>query len=780
MENEQSSQPTPKTGLTNQQVNERLEKGLVNQTGAPIMKSTGEIIRDNVCTLFNFINLAIAICLALVGAWSNMFFIFIIIVNVTIGIYQELKAKKLVEELSLLSAPKAKVIRDDQESQIPVEDVVLDDLLLLEAGNQIPTDSIVREGTIEVNESLLTGESDATLKSVGDALLSGSFVVSGKCFAQVEHVGAENFAAQITQEAKKHKEAPSELRSSMRKVTKLTTFLIIPLGIALFLEAYFLRNDLIKDAVVSTSAGLLGMLPKGLMLLMSIALATGIIKLSKKKILIQELYALETLAHVDTLCLDKTGTITEGKMSIQSVFTMETSACPLPFAEIMEAYLNASTDNNATFLALDAYFGNSNTLPVHSQVAFSSQRKWSSVTFENLGSLVVGAPDRLVSQELPPAIQDAIDDGIRVLIAMFTPQTVSEEGALPSLTPMAFILLSDPIRENATETLAYFAEEGVNLKMISGDNPATVSAIAKKAGLKGAEKYIDMSTVTTDAQIDEIATAYTVFGRVSPEQKKKLVQALQKAGRTVAMTGDGVNDVLALKEADCSIAMAEGSDAARQVSQVVLLNSDFASLPDVLAEGRRTVNNVSRLAGVFFIKTVYSILLSVICLIANVPFPFIPVQITLIDLAIEGYPSFFLSFEPDPRKIQGTFLNNSFRKAIPNALTTIISILLAYVFAGMLNLTEGDTTTVMYYLVAFVTMLGVYKACVPPNKLRLFLCITMTAGFYVATLLFHTILEITILPAKGWILFLILAAVSIILVIVLQKLVNQFMPSESK
>lgn len=775
MENSTNFQTDITTGLTTEQVEKRVSEGHVNQTSERITKTTGQIIKDNVCTLFNFLNFGIAICLALVGAWSNLFFIAIIIVNIAIGIFQEIKAKKLVEELSLISAPQATVLRNGTIQKSPVENLVLDDIILLEAGNQIPSDAVIRDGNIEVNESLLTGESDAIYKTAGESLLSGSFVVSGKCSAQVEHIGNENFAAHIAHEAKKHKEVPSELRNSMRKVTRLTTFIIIPLGIALFLEAFFLRGDIMKDSVVSTSAGLLGMLPKGLMLLMSIALITGIIKLSRKKILIQELYALETLAHVDTLCLDKTGTITEGKMSVQSVFTMENKNCSIPFDELMQAYLEASDDNNATFQALSAHFGTGKTLPVTERISFSSQRKWSSVTFENIGTLVIGAPDRLTAHALPPSIDEAISEGSRVIMAAFTENFVKDDAPLPELSPLAFILLFDPIRENAPETLQYFADEGVELKMISGDNPATVSAIAKKAGLKGAENYIDMSSIETEEEVKEVAAAYSVFGRVSPTQKKQLVQALQGMGRTVAMTGDGVNDVLALKEADCSIAMAEGSDAARQVSQVVLLNSDFSSLPEVLGEGRRTVNNVTRLAGVFFIKTIYSIILSVICLLVNVSFPFIPIQITLIDLAIEGYPAFFLSFEPDPRKIHGTFLRNSFRRALPNGITTIISIALALIFSNMLFLGEGERTTVMYYLVAFIAMIGVYKACVPLNKLRIFIASTMTVGFYVATVLFHSLLEVTLLSVPAIGLFLALAIASILIEFLLRKVINHIM-----
>ena len=622
------------------------------------------------CTLFNLFNVLIAIALALVGAWSNMMFICIIAVNTLIGIVQELHAKKLVEKLSLLSAPTVRVIRDGKHSEIPIHELVEQDVIELEAGNQVCSDCVILVGEAEVNESLLTGESDPVLKPEGSHLLSDSFIVSGRCRACVEHVGVENYAAAIAREAKRLRGIHSELLSSMRKVTHFTAFLIPPLGILLFLEAFLLRGDTLNHAVVTTAAGLLGMLPKGLVLLISISLAVGIITLSRKKVLVQELFALETLAHVDTLCLDKTGTLTQGKMQVEKVYSAEPQGSVL-FEELIGSSLQYADDNNATFQALKAHFAVSDVFsPIH-KIPFSSERKWSAIEFQNAGTFVIGAPERL-GASVPPYLERDEQTGKRLLLAGYTKEPLDQNSPLPHIQELAYIVISDSIRPNAAETLAYFQKEGVALKLISGDNPVTVSALAKRVGFPEAERYLDMTGITEEAQIEKAAADYSIFGRVSPLQKKQLVQALQKKGHAVAMTGDGVNDLLALRQADCSIAMAQGSDAARQISQVVLLDSDFSALPSVLSEGRRVVNNITRVAGVFFVKTIYSVLLSLVCLVLNIPFPFMPIQITLIDLIIEGYPAFFISFEPDNRRITGRFLPSVLRRAFPNAVSILI------------------------------------------------------------------------------------------------------------
>lgn len=697
-------------------------------------KTTAQILRDNVCTLFNLLNLLIAIALIAVHAWSNLFFIFVIALNTIIGIAQELKAKRLIEKLTLLSQPNAKIERNGTIRSVPIAEVQEQDILLLESGNQICADAVVRSGGIEVNESLLTGESDAIFKKEGDTLLSGSSVISGTCQATVLHVGSDSYAAKLTKEAKKTKAMHSELVGSMRKVTRLTSLCIVPLGILLFVQALFFRDSSMYDAVVGTSAGLLGMLPKGLYLLINISLAAGIITLSKKNVLVQDLYSLENLAHVDVLCLDKTGTLTEGNMKVEkAVLFPETDSAM--FQEWMGNFLTHTQDNNATFQAMYTYFNGMDTLSVTEQIPFSSDRKWSAMTFSGVGTLVIGAPEKLCPDKLSESVLEAQRNGKRVLLAGITQHPVQKEQPLPKMQLLAEIILTDPLRVNAAKTIAAFQQEGVSVKLISGDNPMTASAMAQQAGVFQGDRWIDMRTVT-DSEIDAAAEQYTVFGRVTPQQKKQLIQAFHRQKHTVAMTGDGVNDLLALKEADCSISVGQGSDAARQTAQLVLLDSDFAVLKDVLLEGRRVVHNVTRSAGVFFIKTLYSILLCVLCLLTNTPFPFVPIQITLIDLVIEGYPSFFLSFLPDARPVRTKFLPEAIRRAAPNALAIGVCFLFYLILHAMgifgLSGEQTQANTLLFLLIGTVGLLGVFKMCLPFTKGKAFFAATSAIGFYFA------------------------------------------------
>ena len=701
------------------------------------------------CTLFNLFNVLIAIALALVGAWSNMMFICIIAVNTLIGIVQELHAKKLVEKLSLLSAPTVRVIRDGKHSEIPIHELVEQDVIELEAGNQVCSDCVILVGEAEVNESLLTGESDPVLKPEGSHLLSGSFIVSGRCRACVEHVGAENYAAAIAREAKRLRGIHSELLSSMRKVTHFTAFLIPPLGILLFLEAFLLRGDTLNHAVVTTAAGLLGMLPKGLVLLISISLAVGIITLSRKKVLVQELFALETLAHVDTLCLDKTGTITNGKLTVDTVMEIGAglSGKALPQGEpekLVQSYLAASDDNNATFQALkEAFGGQAFYTPAH-KISFSSKRKWGCISFAGAGSVFVGAPEKLM-RKLPGELEQKLEEGCRVIIVGYVPMQWEDEAALPEeIQPLYGVVLEDTIRENTRETLDFFHREGVDVKVISGDHVKTVSMIAKRAGLYRWKDAVDLSTLGEDIDYEQICQQYAVFARVTPGQKKELVCALKRQGHQVAMTGDGVNDLLALREADCSIAVADGSDASRQIAQVVLLDSDFTNLPQVVMEGRKVVNNVTRTASVFFIKTIYSVLVSVICLLANIPFPFIPIQITVLDAAIEGYPSFLTIWESDTRKIRGRFLKTALSNALPFALTVMAMVAVTSIIAPF---TVEQRQTVMYFLLIFISMAAVVKSCIPFNGLRTFICITMVIGTFGGLAILPSLFEISAITA---------------------------------
>lgn len=727
-------------GLTEAEARRLREMGGGNTPPPPITKSTGQIIRENVCTLFNLFNVLIAAALALVGAWSNLLFILIIALNTAIGIVQELHAKRLVEQIAVLTAPKARVLRDGEIRELPVEELVLGDVLTLERGVQIPADALVLDGEIETDESLLTGESVPVGKTPGEELLSGSVVVSGACMARVERAGSDNYAARLTQEAKAAAPGHSELLTSMRRVTRFTGFLIPPLGLLLFFQAYVLRGTPLSGAVTTTAAGLLGMLPKGLVLLITVSLAVGVAKLAKSRVLVQNLFSLESLAHVDVLCLDKTGTLTQGDMRVERVVQL-TKDLPIPLADWMGAFLSHIDDNNATFQAMRACF------PIRDipqtptgKISFSSQRKWSAVTFPELGTLVVGAPDRMTGTRLPEELSAEIRRGKRVLMIASTSCPVDPDGPLPEMTALAALVLSDPIRPGAAHTLDYFRREGVRIKVISGDHPAA-AAVAAQAGLEDAS-WVDMSLVNTEDELLRAAQQYTVFGRVSPEQKRQLVQAFQDQGHRVAMTGDGVNDILAMRKADCSIAMAHGSEAARQAAQVVLLDSDFTVLPNILLEGRRVVNNMTRVAGVFFVKTIYSILLSLFCVLADLPFPLIPIQVTLIDLFIEGYPAFFQSFVPDRRALTGRFLPCVLRRSLPNAIAILLSSAVLLLGGGVLGLPAGQIPLALYLVIGAVEVDALLKSCLPLTSLRGFLFLTASVGFFCAVLLFHSVLSL--------------------------------------
>ena len=688
-------------GLSQKQIEERIAKGLQNTLPPSASKTNGQIFKENICTLFNLLNFLIAIALALVGAWSNLLFIAIILLNLVIGIAQELHAKKLVDELSLLIVPKATVIRDGQEVQIPVEQVVQDDVMILDSGQQICCDSVIIEGESEVNESLLTGESDPINKGVGDHLLSGSSIISGKCFVRVEHVGAANYVSKVTAEVRSGSGLHSQLLDAMRKVTRVTTVLIIPLGIALFLEAILLRHNTLYDAIVGSAAGLLGMLPKGLVLLISVSLAAGTAKLAKKKVLVQNLYSLESLAYVDTLCLDKTGTITTGKMTVEQVIDLaphtETDM------EYWASYLHYSDDNNETYQALCRHFTPKDTHEPDAKIAFSSARKWGAMRFDGYGCLVLGAPDRLLTT-LPRQLEEEMEKGSRILILAKCDELPDKEGRLEAQGLFA-IVLSDVLRKDVDQTLDYFRKEGVDIKIISGDHVKAVSAIARKAGFQDYQSCVDMSDVREEDLDEEFVNTHAVFGRVTPKQKKQIVTMLQKSGHTVAMTGDGVNDLLALQQADCSIAVAADSDAVKQMSQVVLLESDF-------------------------------------CVLMNMPFPFIPIQVTLIDFMIEAWPSFATMLEPDPAKVSGRFLSTVMRRAFPFAAAVVVSM-----FVLMAYSPKGDWQNTLYFVVAILSMLAVIRSLIPLNLLRVIVCVCMVVGFAAAVALFPGLLHLTQLEA---------------------------------
>lgn len=666
--------PDIQIGLTSHQVEERKKEHLLNYDTSVPTKSIQQILKENFITLFNIINLFLAIAIFAVGSYKNMFFLLIVILNTAISTFQEIHSKRIIDKLAVLASSKVTAIRDGKRQEIAIHEIVLDDILVLETGNQIATDSFIQEGEVEVDESFITGETDTLLKKKGDMLLSGSFISSGTCIAKVEHIAEENYTAQISSGAKYVKKVKSEIMESLNKIIKVLSMAIVPIGLILFWNQMHLPDATLQEAVVKSVAAIIGMIPEGLVLLTSTVLAVSVIRLSKNKVLVQELYCIETLARVDTLCLDKTGTLTEGKMEVKQIVSFEEDSQNMQ--EILANIAVASEDNNSTINALRAYFTEpSNKWIKTAVVPFSSKTKWSGISFKEQGSYVMGAPEFVLKKQwkdYEQRIQPYTKD-YRVLVVAHTNENFVERELPDNLQVIGLVCIIDKIRKEAKETLQYFKEQGVSIKIISGDNPVTVSKIAKLTGVDGYENYIDMSQVE-EAQIKEIASRYTIFGRVSPMQKKLLVEALKEKGKTVAMTGDGVNDVLALKESDCSIAMANGSDATKSVAQLVLLDSNFASMPKVVAEGRRTINNIQRSASLFLVKTIYSSVLAVLFIIIGAEYPFMPIQLSLISIVAIGIPSFLLALEPNKERIRGNFMKNVISKALPTALTVIIGV----------------------------------------------------------------------------------------------------------
>lgn len=666
------------TGLTNEQVQARIAEGQVNANENPNTRTYKQIIMENSLTFFNFLNVALLVMVLLVGSYKNSAFMGIIVINTVIGIVQEIRAKKTIDQLAILTESKTVVLREGKKWTISTEKLVLDDIIYLKTGDQIPADAKVLEGCMEVNESLLTGEADNLAKNPGDELFSGSFVTSGEACCQVVHVGKDNYAAQITSEAKEFKRHNSELRNALNAILKVISIIIVPLGAMLFYKQFYLVGDSLRDSVVSTVAAVLGMIPEGLVLLTSVALTLGALTLARKKTLVQELYCIETLARVDTLCLDKTGTITEGTMCVESAepYTEEISAVSKVSVEeighVMGNLMAVLNDKNATADALRKFFPVSRDMTLENAIPFSSDRKYSGASFEQKGTYLMGAVQFLFpegNEELERVCKLYAEQGYRILVLAHSPNT-AEGNAIPEgLKPAAILLLTDVIRAEAPETLKFFDSQGVDLKVISGDDPVTVASIAKKAGLKNADNYIDATTIHTQEEMEKAVASCSVFGRVTPQQKKQMVQALKKQKHTVAMTGDGVNDVLALKEADCSIAMAEGSDAAKNIANVVLLDSNFASMPHIVNQGRRVVNNIRMAASMFLIKTIFSVLLSLITIFFGEAYPFEPIQMSLISACAVGIPTFLLAQENNYEKIDRTFLRHVFMNAFPAAVT---------------------------------------------------------------------------------------------------------------
>lgn len=755
-------------GLNQDQVNEKIAQGLTNAFQANTSTSTWQIVKRNVFTLFNALNFAIALALVAVQAWSNLVFFIVICFNSISGIVTELRAKNMIDKLNLLSRELITVMRDGKEVSLPPEEIVLDDTIKLTAGEQVPSDAKVLKGVAEANEAMLTGESDLVLKEEGSELLSGSFLASGHVYAQVIHVGAENYANKLMLEAKTLKPINSRILLSLDKISNFTGKIILPFGITLFLEALLLKMLPLKDSVVTSSTALLGMLPKGIALLTVTSLLTAVIKLGMRKVLVQEMYSVETLARVDTLCLDKTGTITQGKMTVQALHNLSEDFTDKELEQILAAYTTTSDDNNPTAQAIrKKYQEIKHGYQTSNIIPFSSDRKWGAMELSDLGTIFVGAPEMLLKKN-PPAVTKAQHRGSRVLVLAHSQQLIDKHQLkLPTdVSALAVLEITDPIREGAAETLDYLRSQDVDLKIISGDNPITVSHIAQEAGFTNYDSYLDCSKIT-DEELVLKAEATAIFGRVSPHQKKLLVETLKAAGRTTAMTGDGVNDILALREADCSIVMAEGDPATRQIANLVLLNSDFNDVPEILFEGRRVVNNIGRIAPIFFIKTIYSFILAIICIASvvflNVDylliFPFIPIQITLIDQFVEGFPPFVLTFERNIRPVEKHFLKRSLLLALPSSLMVVFSVLFVRFWGAQFGWTDLEITTLCYYLLGSIGFLSVIRTCLPLNIWRALLISFSGFGFYVSALVLQSIIQISQLTANSLPLYLALMAI---------------------
>ena len=705
----------PKKGLSHDQVRKMKRAGAINESVKPPSKSVQEIVRSNVFTYFNFVFLIITIILICVQSWRDITFLPLIIANTLIGIFQEMRAKSVLDKLTMLNAPTARVIRDGKEQEIPAEKLVQNDVVVFRAGNQIPADAVILTGEVAVNEALLTGEADEIRKGKDGELMSGSFIVSGECTAQLTKVGAASYISQLTLQAKKLKnKEQSEIIRSLNKIVTIAGFLIIPIGGILFYQGFFMNHLSAQASVQSAVASVLGMIPEGLFLLSSIALAVSSMKLAQKKVLLHDMKSIETLARVNVLCVDKTGTITENTMAV-SDFEPIGKVKKTDLDGLLSDFVGAQAADNATMGALKAFFSAPDGRTVVSVSGFTSQYKYSGVNFED-ESYVLGAPEFVLGSDYEK-YQDTIEDyshkGYRVLIFGKYDGIVEGKKLTHKFAPMGLIMLSNPIRENAVATFEFFNKQGVAIKVISGDNPVTVSEVAQKAKIKGAEKYVDASTLQTDESIAKAMREYTVFGRVTPEQKRKFIKAMQHDGKIVAMTGDGVNDVLALRDADCSVAMASGSEAAAQAAQLVLLESDFARMPDVVAEGRQVVNNLERSGSLFLVKNVFSLITSLIVIMFAITYPLVPAQISLISAFTIGIPGFLLSQAPNHDLIRGSFVSNILKRATPGGLTDVVLVAAMVILGVIFGLPEADISTACAVLIAAVGLAMVWEASKP-------------------------------------------------------------------
>ena len=710
-------------GLNSDQVNEYFENGWSNEPVEPPSKTVPEIIKSNLFTYFNLVFAVLAALLILAGSFRNLTFLPVILANLFIGIIQEIRAKNTLDKLSVLNAPKALVVREGRQFSIPAEELVLDDIVIFKAGNQICADAIVVDGEVSVNESLLTGESDEISKKPGDELMSGSFIVSGECYARLDKVGEDSYISKLTLEAKAmNSEEQSEMIRVLDKLVGVVGILIIPIGLLLFGQQFFFSGASFSKSITSMVAAVIGMIPEGLYLLASVALVVSVMRLASKKVLVHDMKCIETLARVNVLCVDKTGTITENTMEVNGEIPMDgyDSQSMAPLKQIISDFASAMSSDNITMKAMKDYFNKPSGRKAVSVSPFSSQFKYSGAAFED-GSYVLGAPEFVLREDYDnyrEQIEQYSSEGYRVLVFGIYDGVIDGKALTGKVTPLGLVFLSNPIRKEAPETFKYFENQGVEIKVISGDNPVTVSQVALQAGIANADNYIDASTLTTDEAIEDAVLRYTVFGRVTPDQKRKFVRALKKAGRTVAMTGDGVNDVLALKDADCSVAMASGSDAAAQASQLVLLDSNFACMPSVVMEGRRGVNNIERSASLFLVKNIFSFLLSLFSVCFMINYPLEPSQISLISMFTIGVPAFFLALQPNKNIIQGHFLSNVLIKALPAGITDFLVVGALVVFGQVFEVGETDISTACTMLLAIVGFVILYNISKPMNALR--------------------------------------------------------------
>ena len=751
-------------GLTKQEIQKRIEQNKVNYNATIKTKSVKEIFRTNICTLFNFLNVFLAFLVLLVGSYKNLLFIGTIICNTFIGIIQELKSKKITDKLSLIVSKKVTVIRDKTKQNIDIDEIVVDDILILNSENQIVTDGIIRQGKIEVNESLLTGEMEPILKQEGDKILSGSFVVSGTALAQVTQVGKETYAYKIIKNAKYIKSIGSEIMKSLKKIIKIISYIIIPIGIIFFLKQISIPNNTMQNSVVNTVAALIAIIPDGLMLLTSTVMALGVIKLSKYNVLIQEMYSIENLARVDTICFDKTGTLTEGKMKVTEYIKIKDYNIKEVIKEICY-----NLDNNATINALIEKYGKQNKYKVKKIIPFKSENKWSGITFEKYGTFVIGAQEK-INKNIKEIEKYQKDN--RILVLAHSDKKFIN-GKLPNdLEPIGFFLLQDVIRKEAKNTIEFFENNGVEVKIISGDNPITVSEITKKLNLKFSENYIDTTDLSKE-KLKEAALKYDIFGRVTPQGKKIIIETLQQNNHVVAMTGDGVNDVLALKQADCAIALSSGTEAARNVSEFILLDSNFNSIPKIVLEGRRIINNIQRSASLFITKTLYAMLLLVLFMFVKKTYPFMPIQLTLTSVFTIGVPAFILALEPNKEKVKGNFLLNVASVALPTSITITLSTILLLIISNYLKLMQQDISTLAVLLLGTIGFIHLYRISKPLNIIRITLLISMITAFLIAVFGFEKLFSLSIMNIKLTIIYLILSIISYLFLNTISQIIQK-------